>query len=353
MQILPEHDPSESAESVRLKAEAALVGNSFDVVSLGGFGGYVTVGFDHTIANVAGSYDFKVRGNAFYDPTPDALEGKVGGSAEPGVIWVSYDANGNGLPDDEWYEIAGSESDNPLSTRDYSITYYRPDPNKEPVKDTSRPYVLDAEHVRWTDNQGNEGFIPSTRIHQQNHYPEWTEGDRLTFTGTRLPDNAFDIADNGKFYFLIAYDYGYADCHPNDNDRSNIKIDWAVDRNGNPAHLPGVDFIRIHTGIHQFNGQIGECSTEVAGIEDLHPEVMVSIDSNPAGSGDRIYPNPFVSELCVETEEGGAAEVFTLSGHRVYQTPVSIGRNVLDLSHLPSGVYLMRTGLSVRRIVKY
>lgn len=27
---------------------------------------------------------------------------------EPGVIQVCYDANGNGLPDDGWYEIAGS-----------------------------------------------------------------------------------------------------------------------------------------------------------------------------------------------------------------------------------------------------
>lgn len=35
------------------------------MISLGGFGGYVVVGFDHTITNVTGKRDFRVLGNAF------------------------------------------------------------------------------------------------------------------------------------------------------------------------------------------------------------------------------------------------------------------------------------------------
>ena len=34
--------------------------------------------------------------------------------------------------------------------------------------------------------------------------------------------------------------------------------------------LPGVDFVKIYTGVHQVNGWLGECSTEVMGVEDLH-----------------------------------------------------------------------------------
>ena len=34
---------------------------------------------------------------------------------------------------------------------------------------------------------------------------------------------------------------------------ATIDIDWAVDAQGNPAHLPGVDFIKIYTGINQEN----------------------------------------------------------------------------------------------------
>lgn len=73
------------------------------MVSLGGFGGYIVVGFDHTIENKSGLCDFRVLGNAFY-----ANGASDYGSSEPGVIQVCYDANGNGLPDDGWYEIAGS-----------------------------------------------------------------------------------------------------------------------------------------------------------------------------------------------------------------------------------------------------
>ena len=56
----------------------------------------------------------------------------------------------------------------------------------------------------------------------------------------------------------------------NSGDESAIDIDWAVDADGNKVSLPGADLIRIYTGVHQQNGWIGECSTEIAGVEDLH-----------------------------------------------------------------------------------
>ena len=62
-------------------------------VSLGGFGGYIVVGFDHSIDN-SGDYDLGILGNSF------------SGSSEPGIVWVMQDENGNGLPDDTWYELA-------------------------------------------------------------------------------------------------------------------------------------------------------------------------------------------------------------------------------------------------------
>ena len=41
---------------------------------------------------------FAIQGNAFDS------------SNEPGIVWVMQDVNGNGLPDDEWYELRGSET---------------------------------------------------------------------------------------------------------------------------------------------------------------------------------------------------------------------------------------------------
>lgn len=78
------------------------------MISLGSYGGYVVVGFDHPVVNVKGDYDFQIFGNGFFGTTA-----ATGGSSEPGIVMVSYDANGNGLPDDPWYELAGSEYNSP------------------------------------------------------------------------------------------------------------------------------------------------------------------------------------------------------------------------------------------------
>ena len=266
---LPEYSEGDTEESMRQKAEDCLAYNAGTMVTLGGYGGYIVVGFDHTIVNRPGEYDFKVLGNAFYSTgKPTAASG---GSSEPGIVMVSVDVNGNGLPDDEWYELAGSEYHKEETVKNYGITYYRPDENKTPVPGTDTS-VTDSTYVRWTDNQGGTGYVSKVVFHKQSYYPQWLSDETLTFEGTRLPDNAIDESGDGSYYVLYAYDWGYADNHPNDSEKSNFKIDWAVDAEGNPVHLQGIDFIKIYTGVNQFNGWLGECSTEVAGGTDLHIE---------------------------------------------------------------------------------
>lgn len=36
------------------------------------------------------------------------------------------DVNGDGLPNDEWYELKGSEYGKPETIQDYAVTYFRP-----------------------------------------------------------------------------------------------------------------------------------------------------------------------------------------------------------------------------------
>lgn len=107
--VYPQYEEGDTQEIMNQKALEAIGNNKKGMISLGGFGGYVVVGFDHTIKNKKGYRDFRVLGNAFYsnaNPDPNAPKG---GSAEPGIIMVAYDRNHNGVPDDdEWYEIAGS-----------------------------------------------------------------------------------------------------------------------------------------------------------------------------------------------------------------------------------------------------
>lgn len=275
---LPAYVEGDTHEDMVAKTEKALVGSSASMITLGGWGGYVTLGFDHTIVNVPGKSDFRIHGNAFgsaANPRPDA---PFGGSCEPAIIMVAYDKNKNGKPDDdEWYEIAGSgnftaeneawydmakKAGNDVNTyRDYEMTFHRPDVEDNNVTDT---------YIRWTDNKGNEGYKVKNQFHRQSYYPLWINEDKITYKGIRLADNGIDESGQGSYYVLYAYKYGYADNYPNNDTRAAIDIDWAIDKDGKPANLPGVDFVKVINGVDKENGWLGETSTEVSKGEDLH-----------------------------------------------------------------------------------
>ncbi|MDO4510489.1 MAG: dockerin type I repeat-containing protein [Bacteroidales bacterium] len=241
------------------------------MISLGGYGGYVVVGFDHPVVNVKGDYDFQIFGNGFM-----ATGSTSGGSSEPGIVMVSYDANGNGLPDDPWYELAGSEYASPKTQHNFTITYYKP--------------ATDKEDIRWTSNDANpdsiSGYVYRNTFHQQNYWPLWAEGETLTFTGTKLANNAVDLSGTGSNWFQTCKAWGYVDNRSDYDPLSGweydeatmnrgFKIDWAVDADGTPVSLPMVHFIKVYNAMNQQCGWIGETSTEVAGGIDFHPQAAV------------------------------------------------------------------------------
>ncbi|MGL5233399.1 MAG: PKD-like domain-containing protein, partial [Empedobacter falsenii] len=184
---LPAFADGDKKSDMTAKAAKALVGEKSTMITLGGYGGYVVFGFDHTIMNQPNKRDFKVLGNGF------------AGSSEPGIVMVAYDKNKNGKPDeDEWYEIAGSEYTNPNTIKNYTITYTKPDENKTPVKGTIG-WQTDIEYIKWSDNQGNSGYKTKNSYHKQSYYPLWFGSDQLKFTGTLLPNNYTDQSGNGTY----------------------------------------------------------------------------------------------------------------------------------------------------------
>lgn len=226
-------------------------------VSLGGFGGYIVVGFDHSIDN-SGDYDIAILGNSF------------DGSSEPGIVWVMQDENGNGEPDDTWYELAGSETGKAETVQEYSVTYYRP---------TGAQMA-----VQWIDNLGNSGEIDYLKqFHSQDYYyPLWIEEDSYTLTGTCLEPRNYDQSGNGSYWVNKHFDWGYVDnCSPidrltDDNNTgagaiaNHFKISNAIDFECEPIHLDYIDFVKVQVGVNAKSGWLGELSTEVIGFYDYN-----------------------------------------------------------------------------------
>ena len=217
-------------------------------VSLGAFGGYLIAGFDHSVeSSTDGGFDLQITGNAHSS------------SSEPGIIWVSQDENGNGLPDDTWYELRGSEYGKPETWQDYAVTYYRPYSN--------------GTSIEWTDNRGSSGtvdYIPAYHS-QETYFPLWITADSYTLRGTRLEDRLVDENGNGSLWIGHPFDWGYADnWSGTDPDIDKFRISDAVRWDGEPADLTYIDFVKIQCGVQAKGGWTGEQSTELTLIRDLH-----------------------------------------------------------------------------------
>lgn len=260
---MPLYEEGDSENDMLRKCEQEICGINEGLVSLGGFGGYITFGFDHLVENVEGEYDFIIWGNAIWQS--EALRG---GTAEPGIVYVSYDANGNGLPDDEWYELAGSEYLSETTIRNYSITYTEPSAENE---ENSNGLFTIPEYIFWKDNQGVTGWMPKNSFHSNSYWPRWSGASSLTFTGTRLAGNAEDLSGKGNNFILYSLPWGYADNYPNSFEAENsFDISWAMDASGKPVSLPGIHFVKVMTGLNQHCGHLGESSTEISKARDLH-----------------------------------------------------------------------------------
>ena len=230
--------------------------NAEKYVSLGGFGGYIVVGFDHSIDNY-GSYDFAIKGNSF------------DGSSEPGIVWVMQDENGNGKPDDIWYQLKGSETGAEGTIENYSVSYFR-------------PAEVDAA-VKWEDSLGNKGEISRVPSHKQDYYyPAWIKADSYTLKGTRLEARNYDKSGNGTMWINPAYGWGYADNASEIDQLTNadnpsaaaapnhFRISDAIDSKGKAVELKYIDFVKVQTAVHSQSGWLGELSTEVFSIYDCN-----------------------------------------------------------------------------------
>jgi hypothetical protein len=306
------------------------------LVSLGAFGGSIVLGFEKPVKNDPSNpygIDFTVFGNAFT------------GSSEPGIIWVMKDENGNGLPDDTWYQIAGSSYFHPHTIHNHSVTWYRqPDGS-----------------ATWKDDQGNSGKMLKNEFHSQPYYPSLQyfidfKEDSATYTGTLL-GHASTVM-NGQIV-LPSLAFGYADNRPvnrsisptiPDNPYTRDKnegaggdpvdISWAVDQQGNYVDLDEIHFVKIVTGALSDLGILGEISTEIAGVVAANPNGLTGPENLTV-----IHPHPH-SVLVTDTLQIFAD--FFIKGRRQHTSFVfeNSDRTKADIS--PEGTLIAKDGGTIR-----
>ena len=241
----------QSAEAAATYAERRLAEGKF--LSLGAWGGYVVMGFDHSIENSEGN-DLTIYGNMYTT------------SSEAGIVWVMQDSNGNGRPDDMWYELRGSEWGKESHSTLYAVTYFRAAGEQMPI--------------RWRDNRGDEGEVPFMTAHAEaTYFPEWIDGDHYTLYGSRLKQNS-SVLPSGVVSHN-PYAWGYADNLGEDSEGGNadettedtavgcgFDIANAVAADGSAVELQYIDFVKVQSAINGFDRSMGELSTEVLGVEE-------------------------------------------------------------------------------------
>ncbi|NLF43556.1 MAG: T9SS type A sorting domain-containing protein [Bacteroidales bacterium] len=258
----------------RPEALQSVIGGINGLVTLGAFGGEIVFSFSGPVENHPDNpygIDFIIFGN----PLPDW--------SEPGVVWVMKDENNNGLPDDQWYQLAGSDYYFSSTRKNYQVSY-------------SNPGGQSAEDVPWVDNLGNQGFINANDFNAQPYYPmvEYFPNinqQSYTLGGTFLEHPL----DSSQAYSVKAYEraFGYADnkkrgtppYHIPDNPYTRIvengggdgfDISWAVDAQGAYVEMDRVHFIKVQSSMLKNAGWLGEISTDIAGAVKVQPDVSLT-----------------------------------------------------------------------------
>lgn len=234
------------------------------LTSLGNFGGYITYYYEQPLVdNPNNKYgmDFYVYGNANVDTSSSTKMSFF----EPGQVWVSEDG-------ENWYALAGSAHYDNGVDWNYTVTYKKTANGK----------------TTWHDNHGNSnagasytGIYPSENIYPSNSQ---AKEDSITLSGICLPAATGNIAESGVATDAYAVNWGYADVFANgtmgedvnpylDNSNHDLKANgfdlaWAVDANGNPIDVSGMEFhyVKVQTASNIWHSAFGDKSTEVSAV---------------------------------------------------------------------------------------
>lgn len=267
-----------------------LAADQSKLVSLGAFGGAITLAFDHEVldepANPLG-LDAIVFGNSIW----------AGGNpnrrfAECAVIEISRDVNANGLADDPWYVIPGSHLASPPTPEQRHTQTWDDlidDPTYPPA---SAAWIPPGRSGVWTSSgfrlpatpfaTGVGGVVVNPNGTNASIEGVWGYADTsptLILGDTDANNAVDDTALTPEEFYTVPDDPRAVGIGPGFGTRAGrggggdaFDIAWAIDpATGAPAGLGGFHFIRISTGVLRIEQLLGETSAEIGGVADVRP----------------------------------------------------------------------------------
>ncbi len=212
---------------------------------------------------------------------------------------------------------------------------------------TSKPAGTDAHHIRPADVQVNS---------LRGHLDFDMGGSPVPGApGCKKDDDSFEPRDEVKgdvarmiFYMAVRYE--------GDNGEPDLEVVDRVNTYPDPEHGklstllqwnaqdPPDDFERNRNDVIYYDYQHNRNPF----ID--HPEYVASIWGGPSAVNDKpelniaFYPNPVSTTLTVECNENYrySLKLFTTAGTTLSQRPLKNGKNSIDVSELPRGLYFLQ-----------
>lgn len=264
------------------------------VVTLGGFGGSITLAFDHTVKddplNPFGM-DAIVFGNTFW-PAPAGIPDPSLHWAECTTIEICFDANGNGQPDEDepWYLIPGSHIADPAAQ--FVVETWDNLIDDETFPPASAAWIPQDFTGEWT----TEGYeLPADLFGPpvvSNPSPDptvegifgYAEYSPTLVLGDLNADNVVnDPTVAPEAFYTVPDDPFTVGITPGSGGGDAFDIAWAIDpATGLPADLPGFDFIRLTTAVNAVDTETmtGEKSAEIDAVADVAPDPFGDFDED-------------------------------------------------------------------------
>ena len=268
------------------------------LVSLGGFGGSLTLAFDHTImdheTNPFG-VDAIVFGNAHW------ASGHANRHwAECGYVEISRDVNENGRADDAWYLIPGSHITDPAGQ--WQTQTWDDDFNDPTYPPDNPAWIPPGCNGTWTTKAYRlpPAVFDVTVLENPNGLDATEEGiwgyadfNPVLILGDLDGDNIIDDPEmQPEDFYTVPDDPSEVGISPRSGGGDAFDIAWAIDAaTGQPANLDGFDFIRITNGENYIAGIFGEKSPEIGAVADVRPGAG---DVNCDGAINNFDIDPFV-----------------------------------------------------------